>query len=165
MPELITALPTAAKNALRDKALLPRGRTTLIRATAQAVTGTFAGIGWSSAVIDELSGVWAASPNPSRLYVPAGCTKARFRCGMGWANVTAGVNYIRLTKNGTVHYEGDIQDAINEAATSFQSKYILGLTPGTDYFELQVATSSNKNTAAAADWAGGNVFIEAEWFA
>jgi hypothetical protein len=110
-------------------------------------TGSNDAVPWDAADIDEL-GAWAASPNPTRLTVPAGVSRVRLQANVTWTTNTTGYRRMYLQKNGAAFPGEFLVDSANHGSSTpinqNASTPALEVSSG-DYFELFVQQISGGN--------------------
>lgn len=122
---------------------------------------------FDTATLDEAS-VYA-SGTPSRIIVPAGCTKARLHAQLAWNTGGSGSRHVEIRKNsagsqstGTLVAAAAFASATDQATTHMQSAW-LACVPG-DYFELFVFAGASSQTLSLTGSSGeGKAYFDGEF--
>jgi len=101
-------------------------------------------VAWDAADFDT-HGYWAASPNPSRITIPAGVTKVILTAGMNTAAATGSIE-MNINKNGSNFVGIDRPDTTGTDFTQ-DTTGVIEVVAG-DYFEVSTNTPAAEVTNA-----------------
>jgi len=141
-----------------------------IRTTNQAITtATWTAVSWSSFSVDD-TGV-ASLSSATRLVVPTGYTQAKISASSSWEGNNTGSRYAKINKNSNGTDQTDSFGGFNgrvatdEGGSLIQTRWVTGLTGGTDYFEFFVYqnSGSNKNLIGPATSVPGSSWMCGEF--
>ena len=119
---------------------------------------TWSAVPWQTEVMDEAN-AWTAG-DPSKLYVPAGVTKARLTLYTAWTTTTATQGrYSIIVKNGNVLVVSSRRE-LYETGGSITSGWV-PVSAG-DWFSAEVWTGSAASILGSSSW-GGPSWVEGEF--